>query len=174
MIGSSPQARGTPLPGALEGLSDRFIPAGAGNTPLSDAAGSVMTVHPRRRGEHSPITLAREAIGGSSPQARGTQISMSSDDAQFRFIPAGAGNTLTNPVDPLCNRVHPRRRGEHLRADIGEIGSDGSSPQARGTLRIVASLGGRERFIPAGAGNTRSELTSPLVSSVHPRRRGEH
>ena len=50
----------------------------------------------------------------------------------------------------------------------------GSSPPARGT-RGAADRGlERRRFIPARAGNTWMASAMSIVSSVHPRPRGEH
>ena len=49
--GSSPQARGTVLIIGYREVSDRFIPAGAGNSVKLVAIGFPPAVHPRRRGE---------------------------------------------------------------------------------------------------------------------------
>ena len=54
-------------------LLGRFIPAGAGNTLLTLLLTLLLTVHPRRRGEHTARYHAASCPRGSSPQARGTQ-----------------------------------------------------------------------------------------------------
>ena len=72
-LGSSPPARGT-LGIVFEHLDPaRFIPARAGNTTLSPAQTTRVTVHPRPRGEHITVARAWMAGIGSSPPARGTQ-----------------------------------------------------------------------------------------------------
>ena len=50
----------------------------------------------------------------------------------------------------------------------------GSSPRPRGTLSEFRALFAGLRFIPASAGNTRSDLTDVRLVAVHPRVRGEH
>src|SRR5690554_4247779 len=70
--GSSPQARGTAKKKAVEKIRGRFIPAGAGNSQALPFNPTHQTVHPRRRGEQSPILASFPARPGSSPQARGT------------------------------------------------------------------------------------------------------
>ena len=155
-------------------ISNRFIPAGAGNTGRSIGREQRYSVHPRRRGEHRRKPwMARSAIG-SSPQARGTPQVRTPASWHPRFIPAGAGNTSLASSESTATTVHPRRRGEHTRKPVDFGARDGSSPQARGTQRprSVSFLGGR--FIPAGAGNTGWMSTNTWPISVHPRRRGEH
>ena len=172
--GSSPQARGTRLVLLLRHAGQRFIPAGAGNTRRPAAPAPPDTVHPRRRGEHGFVQGGVEEVAGSSPQARGTLDVAEAGRAADRFIPAGAGNTFSNAFCVLRNAVHPRRRGEHAVRHTRYTVHAGSSPQARGTHQAQPAIDAHVRFIPAGAGNTCSRMTAPRLSSVHPRRRGEH
>ena len=172
--GSSPQARGTPERDRVRRCVGRFIPAGAGNTAAHTSGVPTSAVHPRRRGEHSTASLLASAKYGSSPQARGTRHQRERPERPARFIPAGAGNTLTCTVCLESRSVHPRRRGEHCHRHLDDLDRDGSSPQARGTQSQYVSPSRSTRFIPAGAGNTqRSRCQSP-GTTVHPRRRGEH
>ena len=183
--GSSPQARGTQIYELLGPEQARFIPAGAGNTRARSARPPPSPVHPRRRGEHQMRPERGERVNGSSPQARGTlsEPGIIGHDDRFipagavpldRFIPAGAGNTCRSAGRPARIPVHPRRRGEHNREHGLTTISDGSSPQARGTLTIVPIKVPRDRFIPAGAGNTPEDPGCSRATPVHPRRRGEH
>ena len=55
--GLSPLARGTPISVSRRICDCRFIPAGAGNTPLRFCRVSVISVYPRWRGEHSKHNL---------------------------------------------------------------------------------------------------------------------
>ncbi len=93
--GLSPLARGTPMPAPLDTLSKRFIPAGAGNTP-------VMLNH-----------YGNEL--GLSPLARGTRIRSFFFSPARRFIPAGAGNTVHLVRGRSGAAVYPRWRGEHTK-----------------------------------------------------------
>ena len=70
--GSSPLARGTLDVAARHTGVDRFIPARAGNTSRPSVAGTITTVHPRSRGEHTIPAARRTTFTGSSPLARGT------------------------------------------------------------------------------------------------------
>ncbi len=172
--GSSPLARGTLDFWYAACVRLRFIPAGAGNTRNSRISVRVTAVHPRWRGEHGAHAQANAAVAGSSPLARGTQGVDAAGGAQQRFIPAGAGNTACSSAGARVPAVHPRWRGEHR---IGVRPSErysGSSPLARGTPTWTHSHPAESRFIPAGAGNTRSAHPPPLPTPVHPRWRGEH
>ncbi len=152
----------------------RFIPAGAGEHPFRVStsydfprfipAGAGNTAAPGRRALCS---------SGSSPRARGAQPA--SGDA---------------PLSP----VHPRGRGEHYSQSSSSGVACGSSPRARGTPiiqagepavdRFIPARGehwilaprraSRNRFIPAGAGNTPTGSRAAPGYSVHPRGRGEH
>ncbi len=172
--GSSPQARGTQLSARRQLLPGRFIPAGAGNTPVDMVRDVGDAVHPRRRGEHQFLCTSRNDGHGSSPQARGTRMKEATEWHRIAFIPAGAGNTDIGQLGIGEHAVHPRRRGEHIARLSDARRPRGSSPQARGTLAVLADHGRHVRFIPAGAGNTRP--SSPALNGwpVHPRRRGEH
>ena len=111
---------------------------------------------------------------GSSPQARGTLSLCIHRNGHARFIPAGAGNTARIGRKFPVQTVHPRRRGEHRKLTLPIVGSDGSSPQARGTRVLGYVITDYCRFIPAGAGNTACLRSAHAVRTVHPRRRGEH
>ncbi len=92
----------------------------------------------------------------------------------FRFIPAGAGNTAPLKICTKAIAVYPRWRGEHSIRRFCSSSDAGLSPLARGTprKRLPASL--ICRFIPAGAGNTKFILINTAFVSVYPRWRGEH
>ena len=71
-----------------------------------------------------------------------------------RFIPAGAGNSDFGGGGDWGNTVYPRWRGELYQTGIAPYNGGGLSPLARGTLQQRRSTCGRQRFIPAGAGNS--------------------
>ena len=153
-VGSSPHARGTPLPPTFPQPLTRFIPACAGNT---------WSVSSRLR-----------TVSGSSPHARGTPPPALQRHRPARFIPACAGNTRCAGRSRSGTAVHPRMRGEHICWNRARTLWVGSSPHARGTRCGQCRSAWRYRFIPACAGNT--PYASPLHKTrpVHPRMRGEH
>ena len=113
LAGLSPLARGTRHSCAIVETSKRFIPAGAGNTFNTCSIASLFAVYPRWRGEHLIALSSFSLRRGLSPLARGTPALSPRLPLTVRFIPAGAGNTIT-----LCFRhhlppVYPRWRGEH-------------------------------------------------------------
>ena len=152
-FGSSPHARGTRRGRGQERHRIRFIPACAGNARESMTFSSLLTVHPRMRGEREVLKKRVLVIDGSSPHARGTQGRYSAPAIRKRFIPACAGNALFQKPKLNMRPVHPRMRGERGTVRVQPKWNVGSSPHARGTL---------ERH----ARQTRGR-------SVHPRMRGE-
>ena len=116
--GSSPHARGTHGAGDGWPVAYGIIPACAGNTarsgrasaatwdhprmrgehracsPTSNTAKTTRTRdHPRMRGEHSSRYAFSSSLTGSSPHARGTQLSVVQPGFRTGIIPACAGNT---------------------------------------------------------------------------------
>ena len=133
-LGLSPLARGTRMIRADEELSDRFIPAGAGNSIQNWLLLGYTPVYPRWRGELACCLQIPQC-------AR-------------RFIPAGAGNSFMPLIKKVCNSVYPRWRGElHKKTNRNWL-VFGLSPLARGTPLQTQFLTSPARFIPAGAGNS--------------------
>ncbi len=158
----------------VETQNFRFIPAGAGNTisvMLKDIAGSV---YPRWRGEHWQNKHRGTRGAGLSPLARGTLDQAVLFFQRRRFIPAGAGNTQKQNTETAVPAVYPRWRGEHDEITLTTEQKRGLSPLARGTRAAVVPGGRCRRFIPAGAGNTRSGGFVLPATPVYPRWRGEH
>ncbi len=131
--GLSPLARGTQVLIQHGGGTERFIPAGAGNTRWFSALALSGAVYPRWRGEHEQMALDRQTIGGLSPLARGTLVSPPHRKRWCRFIPAGAGNTLSVTHSSNYQPVYPRWRGEHKPLRAITEPRLGLSPLARGT-----------------------------------------
>ena len=73
-----------------------------------------------------------------------------------------------------ADAAHPRSRGEHRTTHRRLHVGDGSSPLARGTLRMGGYWRGGGRLIPARAGNTGPRVPRGWPLSAHPRSRGEH
>ncbi len=111
-------------------------------------------VYPRWRGEHKTKLLHKFHSRGLSPLARGTPETSWLVVLLWRFIPAGAGNTLVLNRPALETPVYPRWRGEHGNITNKINVNLGLSPLARGTLAEKEGSGVISRFIPAGAGNT--------------------
>ncbi|GKV81257.1 hypothetical protein PEC106664_20310 [Pectobacterium carotovorum subsp. carotovorum] len=152
--GLSPLARGTRV------VSRRWV--------------AVESVYPRWRGEHSLFPVTKLKTIGLSPLARGTLTEISRAGYIYRFIPAGAGNTISAiPFHCHC-AVYPRWRGEHVQVFDPDRCAGGLSPLARGTHVAASDTNHLHRFIPAGAGNTRKLNAGDTSEAVYPRWRGEH
>ena len=131
-------------------------------------------VYPRWRGEHDKSLTKNNSTPGLSPLARGTHHYFGKSVIKNRFIPAGAGNTISVMLKDIAGSVYPRWRGEHWQNKHRGTRGAGLSPLARGTLDQAVLFFQRRRFIPAGAGNTQKQNTETAVPAVYPRWRGEH
>ena len=172
----------------------RFIPAYAGNSnrtakerelqvgssPLTRGTHGVIpnsraiaAVHPRLRGELNIRTADAMAPTGSSPLTRGTLDGRKGDPSLPRFIPAYAGNSQVVLPNITQATVHPRLRGELIKARTILKDRIGSSPLTRGTRISICSVMTLRRFIPAYAGNSVIQALCSTSCAVHPRLRGE-
>ena len=172
--GSSPQARGAQLLEVFGLGVHGLIPAGAGSTLAPAARRTRWAAHPRRRGEHASASSTTNALGGSSPQARGAPQPARGTSRRVGLIPAGAGSTPAPSSTRRAPTAHPRRRGEHASSATSMRWQGGSSPQARGARAREPVDGHQPRLIPAGAGSTQSPHAPCAPRPAHPRRRGEH
>ena len=76
------------------------------------------SVYPRWRGEHEMLVSVNAANTGLSPLARGTHVANRLIIIYFRFIPAGAGNTIEIVFGIYSEAVYPRWRGEHSKHNL--------------------------------------------------------
>ena len=152
----------------------RIIPAFAGNTVSMTLVLRHFRDHPRIRGEHTGPGLGENGRLGSSPHSRGTRPGRSKKEAQYRIIPAFAGNTHSCLFRRLLNRDHPRIRGEHRGWMRSRQTGRGSSPHSRGTRTILFVVETFKGIIPAFAGNTLNTPGAERHPWDHPRIRGEH
>ena len=134
----------------------------------------MVPVYPRWRGEHKIHIDKHRVCIGLSPLARGTLYYNRWTRYGARFIPAGAGNTNMGSAVNEIKTVYPRWRGEHEAISKTPAIAAGLSPLARGTPGVERQMTEKERFIPAGAGNTSPLLTPGKSAAVYPRWRGEH
>ena len=103
--GSSPLTRGTQHEDSELFWTIRFIPAYAGNSFSRGTKYKSVSVHPRLRGELSVIHLMPPESIGSSPLTRGTPQSSPENRDPRRFIPAYAGNSLKDGINPSIHTL---------------------------------------------------------------------
>ena len=133
--GLPPLARGTRWHFVIRAEPQRFIPAGAGNSMCVRRDIQYCAVYPRWRGELNPKTEPKLIFNGLSPLARGTPDPRGAQIGDLRFIPAGAGNSLSGQRAARGNTVYPRWRGELQIQRAADGNHPGLSPLARGTLK---------------------------------------
>ena len=110
--------------------------------------------------------------GGSSPLARGLRGRHSGSPSPCRIIPARAGFTSRRCRWCAPWADHPRSRGVYSTDHCSVSSRSGSSPLARGLLRLVQHAREPRRIIPARAGFTSVCGLFSRASRDHPRSRG--
>ncbi|BAD59887.1 hypothetical protein NFA_50350 [Nocardia farcinica IFM 10152] len=126
------------------------------------------------RGEHHRFHILIAEQSGSSPHARGAQISNTAMPYCRGLIPACAGSTRGRRCGGRRGEAHPRVRGEHDAPDWAQVGSAGSSPRARGAPARGEPARPDRGLIPACAGSTGGCCSTRSTTGAHPRVRGEH
>ncbi len=128
---------------------------------------------PRKRGKNMRFGFVKRRRG-SPPLTRGKQRRHYFRGASHRITPAHAGKTAILILLPLCNKDHPRSRGENQIRVVRLRHFPGSPPLTRGkrSLKIFRQV--KYRITPAHAGKTeKTKLISGAVKD-HPRSRGEN
>ena len=173
LIGSSPHARGKVNSFYLSSNRLRIIPACAGKSGGVFSKIKIPQDHPRMRGEKLNATWVKSLTSGSSPHARGKDISTGLPSASSRIIPACAGKSCISGSCYEIRQDHPRMRGEKLRILKQLRALLGSSPHARGKVTIQHTRNPTNRIIPACAGKRDMRLWRSMRAQDHPRMRGE-
>ena len=170
--GSSPIARGLPMPPPPMTFLSRIIPARAGFTIGLGSCALPMTDHPRSRGVYQALDIMTDTAVGSSPLARGLRAAVGVAPSGRRIIPARAGFTSTTSGPSSGCRDHPRSRGVYLKSLVWAWLTTGSSPLARGLRVGDVEEHGQRGIIPARAGFTLCTEREINGISDHPRSRG--
>ena len=170
--GSSPLARGLPIPPCPTDGGDGIIPARAGFTRRSPPTLGPPRDHPRSRGVYGSFERLNVHGRGSSPLARGLRSVVRNSAARRGIIPARAGFTRRPLRVGRLLEDHPRSRGVYSPPRAACRRSPGSSPLARGLQIPPCPDDGGTRIIPARAGFTLSRRRAPRRPRDHPRSRG--
>ncbi len=131
--GSSPRVRETLYSIPSKAVSERFIPACAGNVPCLRCVQFRGAVHPRVCGKRYTAARARNVESGSSPRVRETSHDIHAKLNGHRFIPACAGNVPVVPKNCINHSVHPRVCGKRQHEFCCRLCEFGSSPRVRET-----------------------------------------
>ena len=149
-----------------------IIPARAGFTASPSRSPRPRRDHPRSRGVYAPWARIPLRHVGSSPLARGLQHWQQVVVGQARIIPARAGFTRGDRGQVSVLGDHPRSRGVYVVFEGHFTADRGSSPLARGLLKVGHQLRVLLRIIPARAGFTTEVTLCNVPWEDHPRSRG--
>ena len=134
--GSSPLSRGIPPHSGDPAGAGRIIPALAGNTMVTHAFQFRNGDHPRSRGEYRRSLRELNLAAGSSPLSRGIRGADALQKPLVRIIPALAGNTNHETMNPTADwGSSPLSRGIPVMTTATEI-TTGIIPALAGTTAI--------------------------------------
>ena len=109
--GLSPRMRGNPDEASRMRDSDGSIPAHAGQPRVYRVAHRFAGVYPRACGATERAQDEQVSHKGLSPRMRGNREPRLQLSADYRSIPAHAGQPLTKSSPRYCARVYPRACG---------------------------------------------------------------
>ena len=124
------------------------------------------------RGENESDEVRLMNKHGSSPHARGKHPVAQALKIRFGLIPACAGKTTRPRIYGSGAWAHPRMRGENCVHSQFFQGFSGSSPHARGKLRVRKQLARGRMAHPRMRGENplgSVPCTRPVGSSPHAR-----
>ena len=145
------------------------IPAPAGEPATSGRPGPARAVYPRACGGTRSGRRWRDGWGGLSPRLRGNPIAAALLLPAERSIPAPAGEPCSPKAGLAGPQVYPRACGGTCCRRNQPVTVAGLSPRLRGNHRFPGHPRGRQRSIPAPAGEPRLNHQTGLPVSVYPR-----
>ena len=167
--GSSPRVRGKLYEDGVSCITNRIIPARAGQTSRTQGHRRSAPDHPRACGANSIRGSKVQLPAGSSPRVRGKPATGRGQFEPHRIIPARAGQTSRSNGRLWRASDHPRACGANAALIMKTAYRGGSSPRVRGKLVVDELLVVRVRIIPARAGQTDGHGIEPWSRSDHPR-----
>ena len=167
--GLSPRVRGNrPIaPGTK--VSDRSIPACAGEPTTSRAMPLVRWVYPRVCGGTGSRRVSLTKTPGLSPRVRGNHNHKGSKNDTERSIPACAGEPLDSARWKRVTEVYPRVCGGTRQGRSPEDPPSGLSPRVRGNLSVRGITDYYAGSIPACAGEPGRRRGASALFEVYPR-----
>ena len=147
----------------------RSIPAYAGEPKPAVILSGLSQVYPRVCGGTTAWVDNTLNFRGLSPRMRGNQLAGSAPAAWRRSIPAYAGEPWGQKGIPRIGGVYPRVCGGTKRGPDAGCGDVGLSPRMRGNLVNFLAGVGRQRSIPAYAGEPTEIETRLAGLKVYPR-----
>ena len=89
---------------------------------------------------------------GSPPHTRGKELRDRIRRGTAGITPAHAGKSLQKVTRHICNKDHPRTRGEKEFSEYTKYDIEGSPPHTRGKVTAVFVFSVFARITPAHAG----------------------
>ena len=167
--GLSPRVRGNPSDKGRGVVSERSIPACAGEPSESSWAGRPRRVYPRVCGGTPVAHGAARLEQGLSPRVRGNHRVLLWAGGGAGSIPACAGEPSTGMQWPQGWAVYPRVCGGTLASSGDSPAGLGLSPRVRGNPVILKAARGLLGSIPACAGEPRRTWPCDPSGGVYPR-----
>ena len=130
----------------------RSIPAPAGEPAAGPRGRSLIAVYPRACGGTRPKASCRSKSSGLSPRLRGNPHQDSVAGPLRGSIPAPAGEPGRSGTRHSPSGVYPRACGGTLLLGVPRTSVVGLSPRLRGNRSESGAGGGKNRSIPAPAG----------------------